>query len=573
MSNEIALVDETEMSDQSDSQNRLSGVLEKIQEIVEKSADGDYIYRGEPEEHKEHPYYGKVSSSLCRSLLIDAVIEEGMEDCHKRIESKIGDMERGILELAKEYLYETVNETISDFEILAQLQHYGCRTNLIDFTTDYLIALFFACDSSYHRDGRVILLKRESEEYEAEKPLQTIKRIESQKSILVRSSKGLINPDDEVIIPKDLKLSILNYLEKHHDISTKHIYKDIHGFIKWLGRYLDPNLEFGKGVSCQSRADLENNVIDKRRWYEKACEHYTEVLKLKPDVTEAYVNRGAILRDVGEFERALKDFNRAIDMDSDCASAYNNRGMAYGKNGKHDRAIKDFNKAIDLDPGSADSYNNRGLTYKEMGEVDLAIKDYNKAIDLDPEFPEAYNNRGVIYDEKGKYDRAIKDYNKAIELKPYYANSYNNRGMAYRDKGDVNRAIVDFSMAVQLKSDYASAYNNRGGVYGEKNQLAEAWQDFNKAIELKPDYAEAYSNRGAAYINKGKYDEGIQDFNKAIELKPDYAEAYNNRGAAYINKGKYDEGIQNCDKAIELKPDYAEAYRQSWCCLLQQGQI
>ena len=131
------------MNTQSDAQNELNRVLEKIQEIVEKSADGDYIYRGEPEEHKEHPYHGRVSSSLCRALLTDSVMEEGIEERLKVIESQIGDMERGILESAKEYLYETVDETPSDFEILAQLQHYGCRTNLIDFTTDYLIALFF----------------------------------------------------------------------------------------------------------------------------------------------------------------------------------------------------------------------------------------------------------------------------------------------------------------------------------------------------------------------------------------------------------------------------------------------
>ena len=48
------------MNDQSDSQNGLSRVLEKIQEIVEKSADGDYVYRGEPE------CYDKVSSNLYR---------------------------------------------------------------------------------------------------------------------------------------------------------------------------------------------------------------------------------------------------------------------------------------------------------------------------------------------------------------------------------------------------------------------------------------------------------------------------------------------------------------------------
>ena len=37
---------------------------------------------------------------------------------------------------AKRYIYEK-----DDFEILTQLQHYGGKTNLIDFTTDYLIAL------------------------------------------------------------------------------------------------------------------------------------------------------------------------------------------------------------------------------------------------------------------------------------------------------------------------------------------------------------------------------------------------------------------------------------------------
>ena len=33
------------MNDKSNAQNDFSKVLEKIQEIVEKSADGDYIYR------------------------------------------------------------------------------------------------------------------------------------------------------------------------------------------------------------------------------------------------------------------------------------------------------------------------------------------------------------------------------------------------------------------------------------------------------------------------------------------------------------------------------------------------
>ena len=48
------------MNDRSNAQNNFSGVLEKIQEIVEKSADRDYVYRGEVECHD------KVSSNLYR---------------------------------------------------------------------------------------------------------------------------------------------------------------------------------------------------------------------------------------------------------------------------------------------------------------------------------------------------------------------------------------------------------------------------------------------------------------------------------------------------------------------------
>ena len=40
-------------------------IREKISEIEEKSADGDYIYRGEPKD------YGKVSSSLWRKYGIE----------------------------------------------------------------------------------------------------------------------------------------------------------------------------------------------------------------------------------------------------------------------------------------------------------------------------------------------------------------------------------------------------------------------------------------------------------------------------------------------------------------------
>ena len=117
--------------------DRLEDVLDKISELARKSADGDYLYRGEPK------CFPQVSSGLYRKYAkIDA---ENFD---------ISIVQKEILQKAKQF----IRQEIDDDELLAQLQHYGYATNLIDFTTDYHIALFFACDGRPKRDGRVVLL-------------------------------------------------------------------------------------------------------------------------------------------------------------------------------------------------------------------------------------------------------------------------------------------------------------------------------------------------------------------------------------------------------------------------------
>ncbi len=45
---------------------------------------------------------------------------------------------------------------LSDFDVLAKMQHYGLPTRLLDFSANPLIALFFACESAFRKDGRIV---------------------------------------------------------------------------------------------------------------------------------------------------------------------------------------------------------------------------------------------------------------------------------------------------------------------------------------------------------------------------------------------------------------------------------
>lgn len=45
---------------------------------------------------------------------------------------------------------------LSDFDILAKMQHYGLPTRLLDFSLNPLVALYFACESKTTKNGRIL---------------------------------------------------------------------------------------------------------------------------------------------------------------------------------------------------------------------------------------------------------------------------------------------------------------------------------------------------------------------------------------------------------------------------------
>ena len=67
----------------------------------------------------------------------------------------VEEVQKRELDEAKEYTDET-----DELKILIEIQHFGGKTNLIDFTEDYCIAIFFASKGSPDKDGRVIFQNR-----------------------------------------------------------------------------------------------------------------------------------------------------------------------------------------------------------------------------------------------------------------------------------------------------------------------------------------------------------------------------------------------------------------------------
>ena len=203
-----------------------------LENLLSKAAGDEYVFRGEPA-HYEH-----VSSGLYRKL----------DGADVSFVDRIVEIEQGIVEALK--FYANLSER-SDDAALSELQHYGGKTNLIDFSRDCLVALFFACAPPLDRNGRVICLKQVRAEYDIVTPAENHSRVIAQKSVFVKSSSGIVVPDDEDVmsVPSELKRRLTIYLEQAHGISHSSMYTDIIGFVDYqdvlLNEYLLPASQTG----------------------------------------------------------------------------------------------------------------------------------------------------------------------------------------------------------------------------------------------------------------------------------------------------------------------------------------
>ena len=359
--------------------DELDKVLEFARLLAQTAFEDDYIFRGEPK------CYKSVSSSLYRH--------------YQNIEAESFDIEivqREILNEARKYTSET-----EEFEILTQLQHYGGKTNLIDFSADCSIALFFACDGFPNEDGRVIFLKKLGPmSKHIARPRNPAHRVIAQKSILVRPPTGFVEPDQILVINKNLKRAMLDYLRTHHGISSETIYNDLHGFIRLQDVHNSAYTKFYEGRTLQIKGK-----------YHEAIEQYTQALKLDGQLAAAYNNRGNCRYHKGEIDLAIQDYDQALAIDSRDAAAYSNRGNAYTSKGDLDDAMQDYNRSLELDPNNADTYYNRGNAYRDRGDLGRSIEDYGKAIEMNkgPSVAYSFYSRGVALLRLSEWERARSD--------------------------------------------------------------------------------------------------------------------------------------------------------------------
>lgn len=248
-----------------------------------------------------------------------------------------------------------------------------------------------------------------------------------------------------------------------------------------------------------------------------------------------------------DLKKKLELYTFALNLNENFLDAWINRGLVYNELGDYEKSISDYNKAIEIDSKCALAFNNRGYTRFKQKDYQGALEDYNKAILLNPKFQMALDNKALLFQTVCIKDD--KDFNEKYYL---------SLGIADVNEGNFPEAISSLDEALTLNPNSEVAYFYKAICFHSLNRTAEAYENYTKAIKLNKNMVDAYFNRGQLLF-KTNPKQALDDFVSAVALDSKFIDAYYSIAAIQKNLGQYKEAIKNLDKIIELEPQAVNA--------------
>jgi len=225
------------------------------------------------------------------------------------------------------------------------------------------------------------------------------------------------------------------------------------------GRYEESNAVLGVlKKSAPGYLDVQMQIADNHVRMQRADQALTvlqQVLKEKPDWSDAHVAVGDILRIDKKYGEAISAYNNALKTAGEKRenwAIHYSRGIAFERNKNWDAAEKDFKKALELRPDDPNVLNYLGYSYLDRG---VKLSEARRLIEG------AYKQRpndGYIIDSfgwalymNGEYELAVQSLEKAVESSPSDGTINEHLGDAYWKVGRRNEARFQWQRALGLE--------------------------------------------------------------------------------------------------------------------------
>ena len=163
--------------------------------------------------------------------------------------------------------------------------------------------------------------------------------------------------------------------------------------------------------------------------YTEWSKFFSQFIAEHPGHAFAYHLRGQAFWYGGKLQEAVADYSQAIELNPSDVSAFLGRGQVLVELGDFDRSVEDLNRGLN--------------DFSKVDGADQTWKNHFEAF--------ARNGLAAAYARRGEFERALEEFEKSIALAPENAWVYFNRAQAFYSHGDQAKAAEDFSLALAKK--------------------------------------------------------------------------------------------------------------------------
>lgn len=330
------------------------------------------------------------------------------------------------------------------------------------------------------------------------------------------------------------------------------------------------------------------NCYDNLDDYIRAIASYEEVLRIRPEYSDAYKNLAIVYIKNKEPQKAIETATKAFDYVKDDYTVYYIAGTASMALKEFEKAIEFLNKAVELNPKHAQLYNNLGTCYVSMADFDKAYENFLKASSIDSESAITYFNIGSILQmqnkhsdacfffkkaysldmqdnylvsyalsevKAGKFEDAIAHYKILITHHPEKTNYQYNLACCYDAVGDYPKAVIILAQLVLVNPKSVSMSKKLADIYIKIGKYFNAKEIYERLIKMGSVSYDLYYEYANICAKTGDSDKAEKILKKVIQLNPEFSKAHKDLGIIYLNKRLFDYAEEEFKEALRLEPD------------------
>jgi Flp pilus assembly protein TadD len=135
--------------------------------------------------------------------------------------------------------------------------------------------------------------------------------------------------------------------------------------------------------------------------YSDAIEAFEQVVKLRPDYDDGYVNEGLTYIEWEKYSAARPALEKALQLHPDYARALYYLALVERREGHPETELADLQKVVEQYPESRDARRELGIAYYQQHRTDDAVAQFQALQAIDPDDLAAHYNLAILYRRKG----------------------------------------------------------------------------------------------------------------------------------------------------------------------------